>query len=542
MTRSGTLIVRGRVLVRADAGELRTADAVAVHDGRVVAVGSRAEVEAAAPGASRALDFGDRVVIPGIHDFHLHLVGLARARAGVDLDAAPDPTAFLDRLRHAARTAQPGAWVTGRGWSEAQLATAGLDRMADAVAHGAAFLSSHDGHSAWASPAALEAAGIRRETPDPAGGRIERDAHGAPTGVLRETALDLVAARVPKLQGQALRPHLDAVLRELAALGITGASEAGDYTDEGGIGDDAALGDSFSTLTDLRDLVDGRLRLSIGIPVDALPAAAGRGMTTGAPLAGARTLRFGWAKEYADGALGSGTAALFEPRTCGEAGTGILRVERDELDALFERARGARIGLAIHAIGDRAVATVLDAAARARPRAAGVPLDRMEHVQLSRTEDRPRLARLMTASMQPIHAAADRDLVEACWDGRQDDAYAWRSIATAGARLAFGSDAPVESANPWLGVHAAVHRRLPTDQRGDWGPGQALTVAEALAAYTLGPALALGMEGEGHLAPGARADLAVLNVDLATLLAADDRLGGVRSLLTLVDGEVVHEG
>jgi predicted amidohydrolase YtcJ len=166
----------------------------------------------------------------------------------------------------------------------------------------------------------------------------------------------------------------------------------------------------------------------------------------------------------------------------------------------------------------------------------------MEHVQLSRTEDRPRLARLMPARMQPIHAAADRDLVEACWDGRQDDAYAWRSIATAGARLAFGSDAPVESANPWLGVHAAVHRRLPTDQRGDWGPGQALTVAEALAAYTLGPALALGMEGEGHLAPGARADLAVLNVDLATLLAADDRLGGVRSLLTLVDGEMVHEG
>lgn len=541
MTLAGATMLRGSVVLRAEGGGLRTATALAVRDGRVVAVGSRAGVEAAVTAPSAVLDFGDRVIIPGIHDFHLHLVALARARAGVDLDSARDAETFLDRLRAAAGTAPAGAWVTGRGWSEAQVAAARLDRMADALRSRLGFLSSHDGHSAWASPPALAAAGIDAGTPDPPGGRIERDAHGVPTGILRETALDLVAAHVPRLQGEALRPHLDATLRDLAALGITGASEAGDSTDEGGIGADAALGDSFSTLTELRTLVDGRLRLSIGIPADALHAAAGRGLTTGAALGESRTLRFGWAKEYADGALGSGTAALFAPMTCGAGDTGILRVTDEELDALFQRARGARIGLAIHAIGDRAVATVLDAAARAGPPARGVPIDRMEHVQLARPVDQQRLPTLMTPSMQPVHAAADRDLVEACWDGRQEDAYAWRAIAAAGGRLAFGSDAPVESVNPWLGVYAAVHRRFPADARGDWRPDQAISLSQALEAYTIGPAVALGRGDEGHLEPGARADLAVLDVDLPTLLAADAPLGTVRSLLTMLGGEVTHE-
>ena len=142
----------------------------------------------------------------------------------------------------------------------------------------------------------------------------------------------------------------------------------------------------------------------------------------------------------------------------------------------------------------------------------------------------------VTASIQPIHAAADRDLVESCWDGRQDRAYAWRSLRSAGAHLAAGSDAPVESVNPWIGLFAAVHRRLPSDDRGDWRPGQSLTVAEALSAYTLGPARAIGADDEGHLRPGARADLAVLSVDFDTLLAADERLADVRAEIAMIDG------
>jgi predicted amidohydrolase YtcJ len=142
--------------------------------------------------------------------------------------------------------------------------------------------------------------------------------------------------------------------------------------------------------------------------------------------------------------------------------------------------------------------------------------------------------------MQPIHAASDRDLVERCWTDRAENAYPSQALATAGARLAFGSDAPVETANPWHGLFAAVHRRIPGDGRDDWRTEQALTPAAALSAYTLGPALAQGAADEGHLGIGARADLAVLNLDLAALLAADERLAGARSILTLVDGAEVH--
>jgi hypothetical protein len=161
----------------------------------------------------------------------------------------------------------------------------------------------------------------------------------------------------------------------------------------------------------------------------------------------------------------------------------------------------------------------------------------MEHAQLVRSADRARFARLgVTASVQPIHAAADRDLVEDCWAGHQADAYAWRDLIEAGALLAAGSDAPVESVNPWLGVFAALHRRFPGDDRDDWRPAQRLTVLEALHAYTLGPAIALGVADEGHLRIGARADLAVLSVGLESLLAGEVDFGAVRSTQTWVDG------
>jgi predicted amidohydrolase YtcJ len=537
MTPRAELVVAGEVLVAAVPAAPERAEAVGIAGGRVVAVGRRVDVLEAATAGARVLETGKAAVIPGLHDFHIHLVGLARTRSGVLLDDAPDAAEVARRLaaHHAGLT--DDAWLSGRGWTERQLAGASLAGLEAAVGARAAFVTSHDGHSAWASAAARRVAGITAASPDPAGGRIERDAGGEPTGILRETALDLVAELVPRLHGSALRPALAATLHELASYGLTGASEAGDYTDANGVGTDAALGDSYSTLTDLGDALDGRLRMSLGIPVDAIPAAAERGLRTGLPLHGRHTLRFGWAKEYADGALGSGTAALFSARTCGDADAGILRVGPGELDDVFRAGRTSGIGLAVHAIGDRAAAAVLDAAARAPRRPAGVPNDRMEHAQLVREADRHRFAALgVTASVQPIHAAADRDLVESCWGGRQHDAYAWRGLVNAGALLAAGSDAPVESVNPWLGVHAARHRRFPTDDRSDWRPEQALTVLEALRAYTLGPAMAIGAADEGHLRVGARADLAVLSVGLDALLSGQVDFADIRAESTIVNG------
>ncbi len=535
------LVIIGDVVIAARRDGLARAEAIGLAAGRVVAVGRREDVLAARAAGARVVDAGPAAVIPGLHDFHVHLVGAARARAEVALDDAVDATEIGQRLRRRAAALPGDAWILGRGWSERQLSS-GLESLIAAVGDRPAFLTSHDGHSAWASPNAISSAGIGAEMADPPGGRIERDAEGGPTGILRETALDLVDRIVPRLRGSALVPHLEGVVAEMLAFGITGATEAGDYTDEGGVGPEAALGDSYSTLAGVAESLDGRLRLTLGIPVDAMPVAVERGLRTGARLAGRRTLRFGWAKEYADGALGSGTAALFEPATCGDGTTGILRVDAADLDALLEASRRSGIALAIHAIGDRAAATVLDAMDRNAVRTAGSVAHRMEHLQLIRAEDRRRLAALgVTASVQPIHAAIDRDLVHACWRDRLADAYPYRSIAQEGAVLAAGSDAPIESFDPWHGIFAALHRRLPADEREDWTPEESLTFTQSLAAYSLGPARAIGAADQGHLRIGAVADLAVLDRTVEELDAGGERLASTRSVLTLIDGAVVHE-
>jgi predicted amidohydrolase YtcJ len=522
-------------------GRVETVEAVAIHAGRVIAVGRRADLLAAAGGA-RVMDFGDAAVVPGIHDFHLHLVGMARARRDLRLDGVDLFAEAVAAVRTAADSLPPDAWLRGRGWAEQLLAGRELAALAGACARRHVLLYSHDSHSAWASPAALAVAGIVPGTPDPPGGRIERDVSGVPTGILRESAADLVETVAGRLRGPALDEALDDTLAELAALGITGATDAGDTTDTNGIGAYAFLGDRASLILAARDRIDGRLRLSVNLPAAAIPAAAAAGIRSGAVLAGAGTIRWGWAKAYADGALGSRTAALFARYTCGEtAGLGIARLTPAELTDIVRTGRGAGISAAVHAIGDRAVAMALDAIEHGGPRLSEAPADRIEHAQLVRAADRPRFGALdVTASIQPIHCVSDRDLSEACWADRLSDAYAYRSLAAAGARLAFGTDAPIESVNPWHTLFAAMHRRMPDDGTPDWQPGEALGAATALAAMTAGPALAAGRTDVGHLRPGAVADLAVLSTDLTTLLAGDEPVAGVRSLLTLVDGKEIH--
>ncbi|HLY36005.1 MAG TPA: amidohydrolase [Candidatus Limnocylindria bacterium] len=538
-----TLVLVGQVVVAADATGLETAEALAIGGGRVLAVGGRREIVEAAGGA-RVVSADGATIVPGLHDFHLHLVGMARARRIVDLSGASTMNEVVERLSPTVARLGAGDWVRGDGWSSEALDRRQLHRLEDLLAGRPALLRSHDHHSAWASFAAREVAGVGETTLDPAGGRIERGADGAPDGVLRERAVDLVADRAPRLSGDALAVALVEVAQELVALGVTGATDAGDSSTAGGYGRFAELGDSFSSLADAGDALGGRLRLNVDLPAAGLAAAAGLELTAGSPVTEDGLLRVGWAKVYADGALGSRTAALFDPYRCEGASdvreTGILRVSTDELDALLGEAAAAGIGLAIHAIGDRAVATVLDAIAHRKSDAAGGP-HRIEHAQLVRVADRPRFAELgVTASLQPIHLPGDRAMAELCWGDRLGEAYPWRSLASVGALLAFGSDAPIETANPWLGIHAAVRRCLPGERPPAWGRDEALDLPAALGAYTLGPARAAHRADLGHLRPGARADLAVLNTDLRTMLAADERLASIRSRLTLVEGREVH--
>jgi len=535
-------VVSGQVVIAAEAERLVMAEAVGIAGGRVVSTGTRADVLEAALPAAAHIDHGRRAVVPGLRDFHLHLVGMARARREVELDDASDAAAVMALLRTGAERTPADAWLRGRGWREEALARADRAALDEAVGGRPALLYSHDGHSAWASSAALQRAGLDRSAADPPGGRVERDARGELTGILRETATDLVEPAAERLRGDGLARAVDETVAELLALGVTSVVDAGDSAPEGGDGRYAALGDRASALLSMRDRLEGRLRLAVNVPADAIGAAAGMGLRTGMPVEDSETMRIGWAKAFMDGALGSRTAALYEPYTCGPPGqTGIPRLSTEELDAIIAAGRRARIGLAIHAIGDRGVAEVLAAFERSAPPAGEVPPDRIEHLQLIRTDDLPRLAaRGITASMQPVHCAADRPMVEACWADRRAEAYPVAALRAAGTRLAFGSDAPIESANPWTGIFAAVHRRFPRDGTADWQVQQAIGVEAALAAYTLDSARAAGLQDEGHLRPGAHADLALLNVDLETLLRADEELADVRAELTLVAGMEVH--
>lgn len=535
MTPRPTLVILGQVVVAAHPDRIETAEAVAIAGDRVVASGRRDEVLDGARDA-RVIDAGDAAVVPGLHDFHLHLVGMARARRGVQLADVASYDELVGRVAAGAAALPSGAWVMGRGWPEASLDQSDLDRLEAAVGDRPALLTAHDGHSLWASSAALRMARVAADAPEPAGGRFERDQRGRVNGVLRERAMDAVQAVAVQLSGADLGEPLDEQVTELAAYGITGATDAGDYNADNGIGRYAALGDSFSNLAEA--VIDGRLRLTIDLPWQAIGAARTLGLHTTAVLDATR--RVGWAKLHADGALGSRTAALFEPYTCGAGDRGILRVTPDELDRLLADATSSDIALAVHAIGDRALAEVLDAFERAGTRPAGLALHRIEHVQLARPTDRERFAALdITASLQPLHCPSDVPTLEACWADRTQLAYPWRSLADAGARLAFGSDAPIEPPDPWLGMFAAVHRRYP-HQTDDWHADQALPFSAALSAYTLGPARAFGRDDEGHLRPNAVADLAVLDADLPTLLAADERLAAVRSVLTLVGGRETY--
>jgi predicted amidohydrolase YtcJ len=533
------MVVTGQIVVEAHPDRLETAEALAIAEGRVVATGTRRDLLSAAPGAAHVKADG-AAVVPGLHDFHLHLVGMARARRSLDLAAAKSMDEIVARVADLAVATGPDEWVRGDGWTEEVLDPGQLDRLEAVLGGRPAFLKSHDRHSAWASAAALRLAGIGPGAADPEGGRFERDPQGHPSGVLRERAADLVGERAGRLSGAGLQAALGEVVDELLAFGFTGATDAGDATAANGVGTYRAMGESFSQLVAAARLLDGRLEATLDIPAAAIDAASLAGLRTGASLAGSGTLRMGWAKVYADGALGSRTAAVFAPYRCG-GGTGILRLEPAELDDVVRRARRSGIGLAIHAIGDRAASSVVDALERGPRPGHGVPPDRMEHLQLIRASDRRRLAALdVTASVQPLHAPADRDTAERCWPDRLADAYPWRSLAAAGARLAFGSDAPIEPPDPWRAIHAAVHRRVPEDPGTGWLADEGVSLEAALAAYTMGPALGAGRSDIGHLHPGARADLAVLSCDLDTLKRAGSGLARVRSDLTMVRGRVVH--
>ena len=508
---------------RIHVGDGTSAEALLARDGRVAAVGRRDEVRRTASGAE-AVDLRGGVMVPGWFDAHVHFVWWAQQMTRLDIADTATLEDALDRIASFARGLPKGAWLLGgrfdkNNWGRWPTAV-DLDRVTDGHP---AVLRSRDGHSRWLNTAAIERAGITRDTAIPEGGAIFRDDRGEATGVLQENANTLADTVIPaptedEMLADARRGQIEAWRR-----GITGLEDL-----------DQFLGRSpLPVLERMRDAGELRLRVHMGIPYARLADALGQRVRTGD---GDEWLRTGHLKIFTDGALGSQTAALEEPYE-GSRDRGILTIEPGQLAHDVAVAASAGIAVAIHAIGDRAVRVALDAIEPTRGTAPQLR-QKIEHVQLVRADDLSRFGALgIIASMQPIHATSDRDLADRYWGAsRVGRAYPWRTLRRTGAVLAFGSDAPVEPIDPLLGIHAAVTRRRPRDDEA-WRPEQRLTVEEALAGYAAGPAYAMSSERvAGTLRVGMRCDATVVDRDLAR--CSEDELLEARVRATITDGVV----
>ena len=505
------------------------ADAVAVARGAIVAVGRGSELETLAGPGTRRFDATGGTVTPGFTDAHLHLVQWARALDELSLHGAASRDEALERVARHLGAHAADAVVVGRGWDSNEWRDApdraALDRVA---ADRVVLLHSRDFHSLWVSSAALARAGVTRATPDPEGGRIERDAAGEPTGVLREHAVRPFA-RLEAGAGDGLdHERVRRAVRRLHALGITAVHDF-----EGA--------DAQRVLRAVTCGGGPRVRVLMHLAHAGLDAALSLGLASGL---GDDWFRIGAVKLFADGTLGSRTAAMLEPYD-GTRLRGLDLLSPAELRAIVTRAFGGGLSVAVHAIGDRAVRSALDAFEAAGAANTGGSLalpPRLEHAQLVDPADVPRFARLgVAASMQPTHCTSDLELVGRFWAGRAGSSYPWRALLDHGALLAFGSDAPVEVPSAAHGLHAAVTReRADGTPPGGFVPGQRVTLDVALTAYTSTPArLAGSWPRLGRLAPGATADLVVWSADLHQVPPRSLRDAFPR--LTLLEGEIVYE-
>ncbi|RLC78634.1 MAG: amidohydrolase [Chloroflexi bacterium] len=493
------LLVNGRIYTM-DAERPR-APALAIAGERVLAVGDDLH-DLLAPGGE-VRDLGGRCVLPGLTDSHIHFTGYALSLRMLDLADAASLSEMLTAVARRARETAPGEWIVGQRWDQERWPERRFPTSADldaAAPDHLILLRSKSGHALAANSRALRLAGITAETPDPPGGRIGRDAAGRPDGMLFEdSAMKLVAALVPLPGAEETDRALRKAFPNAWRVGLTSIHDVDGPP-------------AFAAYQRLRARGDLGLRIVKYIPGDALDCALEIGLQAGL---GDDWLRLGGIKLFADGALGARTALMLSPYEGEPENVGIPIIEKDMLRELARKAAAGGLPLAVHCIGDAANRMVLDALADA---GAGGLRHRIEHVQLLHPDDVGRLAELsVVASMQPIHAMQDHEMADRYWGDRCATAYAWRSLLETGALLVFGSDSPVEDFNPFVGIHAAVTRRCADGSPGPegWYPEQRLTVEEAVRAYTLSAARAVGLEDRlGSLSPGKLADLVVLDRDI----------------------------
>jgi predicted amidohydrolase YtcJ len=529
-----------------------TASAIAIDRERIIAIGAADVLLSQFPNAEKQ-DMDGRVILPGLTDAHIHLqhysLGLQKVECETDTKKE-----CLRRVAERVKTSKPGEWILGHGWnhntwspSPARSERSGNEIEAgrgdrgegnwptaselDAIApNNPVYLTAKSLHAGVVNTAAMKLANITNQTPDPHNGGLQRDADGNITGVLLETAMELASDVIPEPKFGDICNSIEQAQPILWKMGLTGVH-------------DFDRRDSFMALQTLHAQGKLKLRVLKNLPVDLLDQAYELGLRGGF---GDDMLRIGNVKVFMDGALGPHTAAMFQPYEGNEKNRGILNMDGEELFEHSRKAAGVGLGMTVHAIGDRANHEVLNAYEQLRnyEKENHFPhmRHRIEHVQVLHPDDAARLGRLnVVASMQPIHAISDMKMADDFWGERAKLSYAWRTQLDNGARLAFGSDAPVDSPNPFLGLHASVTRRRAdgSPSADGWYPEQKLSLAEAWEAYTLGPAYAAYMEDRlGRLASNHLADLIVLEKDPFT--CDPDELLTMQSSATMVGGEWVY--
>jgi hypothetical protein len=477
-------------------------------NGRVLGHGSSAQVRQLLADRDRGIDeiVLDGVVIPGLIDAHGHLMNLGFSLLQADLVDTRSRAEVIARLRAKTDTLAPDDWLVGRGWDQNDWSQQQFPTAADldeAFPSRPVLLERVDGHAAWANSFAMRAAGIDADTPDPAGGRILRDADGKATGVFIDNAIDLVARHVPAPDREQRRRALTLALDSAVAAGLTGVHDAGVSRD------DLAL---YRELAD-----DDALPLRVYAMADGDSAALAQLCKQGPYAHPKGRLEMRAVKLYADGALGSRGAALMADYADESGNRGLMLETPEHLAKIIQRAAACGVQPAVHAIGDRANRSVLDAFSGLTTEQRQQLRPRIEHAQVVNPNDIARFADLgVIASMQPTHATSDMPWAQArIGVERLRGAYAWRRFLESGAALALGSDFPVERVEPIPGIYAAVTRQDAQGKPpGGWLPDQRMTLAEALDGFTRGAAFAGHAENDvGTLEVGRRADFIVLSMD-----------------------------
>ena len=506
------------------------AQALAVSQGKIVLAGSNSDVEKLKGPKTQVIDLSGHFVMPGFNDAHTHLASAGFEKLNVDLVGSKSLDEMKQRIAARVKTAAPGEWIKGEGWDHtlwSEQKTPTREDMDAVTGDHPGIFTRVDGHIAVANTAALKAAGITGQTQAPQGGQIDHDDKGEPTGILRETAMGLVQAKVPPPTPAQRRRAAELALEDAARSGITSAQDFSDWQD-------------FLVYEQLQKEGKLTLRIAEWLPFD-LPVEKLKEMRAHHP-ASDPMLHTSMLKGFMDGSLGSRTAAMLAPYNDDPKNAGIPRYDQDKLNKMAVERAKAGFQLGFHAIGDRGTRMALEAFALAEKESPKRDFRfRIEHAQVVAPEDFKKFKDLgVIASMQPNHLLTDMNWAEShLGPERAKHSYAWKEFLEDGVPLAFGTDYPVEPITPFRGVYCAVTRKNEAGTK-EYFPEQKLTIEQALAAYTTGSAYAQFAEKEkGVLAPGTLADFVVLDRDITKVDPPE--ILKTKVLRTVVGGKTVYQ-